>query len=146
MLSGESKGSVIHGGVDDTLSSKQFPGLWADRSSLSNSSQVLLCKLPVSFEVTMMPLARWLRGRPSSWTGLFCVYVLQVLCIPDDHPGFSMFLFCSLGLSDIFVDISLHYSKSRHLRSAWIFCSLLISGTVTKIQVAIRDGGKRICM
>jgi hypothetical protein len=55
-------------------------------------------------------------------------------------------LICSLNLFGIFADIFLHYFKSRHLHSARVFCSLLISGTVTKIQVAIKNGGKRICM
>lgn len=112
---------------------------------LSNSAQVPLCKSPVSFEVRVMPLARWLRGRPSSGVGLFCSYGFEVLCVPDDHFGFSMILFCDRA-SGIFMDISLRYSKSRHLHSACIFCSLLNSGTVTKIQVATRDGGKRICV
>lgn len=53
-------------------------------------------------------------------------------------------LICSLSLFGMFVDISLHYSKSRHLHSVCVFCSLLISGTVTKVQIAIEGGGKRI--
>lgn len=73
-----------------------------------------------------MPSARWLRGKPSFWIGLFCYYVFEVLCVPDEPPRVPHVLVSQPGASWVYLWLSPCIIPSPDtLHSACIFCNLL---------------------
>lgn len=96
-----------------------------------NSSLVVLCKSPVTSEVTVMPSARWLRGKPSFWIDLFCCYVSEIVCTQWATWVPHVFVLQPRA-SWVYWWISpCIFPSTGTLHSACIFCKLLISGTVT---------------